>query len=342
MIKQDYFLFMRELVLENKLSPGDVVVCTAAIRDLHRAHPGKFKTEYRGVAPQVFENNPYITAVDKSKAEHIILEYPLIHKSNFTPVHFIGAYHKFLEEKLEVEIPVTEFKPDIHINAIEKAWINQVHEIVGQDMPFWIIVSGGKFDFTNKWWDHHRYQKVVDAFKGRVVFVQVGEAGHHHKPLDGVIDLVGKTDFRQLIRLVHHSRGVICPVTCIMHLAAGVETRYDAFPVRPCVVVAGGREPVSWEHYPSHAFLHTQGMLDCCASGGCWKSRVTPLNDGDSKNESLCAKPVETHNDIKIPKCMDMISADDVIKKVEHYLIESSPTITDAQFSSALPHLTRL
>lgn len=331
---------MRELVLENKLSPGDVVVCSAAIRDLHRAHPGEFKTEYRGVAPQVFEHNPNITVVDKSKSEHIVLEYPLIHKSNTAPVHFIEAYHQFLEEVLGVEIPITEFKPDIHISDLEKTWINQVHEIVGQDIPFWIIVAGGKFDFTNKWWDHERYQEVVDELRGRVLFVQVGEAGHHHKPLNGVIDLVGKTDFRQLIRLVHHARGVICPVTCMMHLAAGVETRYDAFPIRPCVVVAGGREPVSWEHYPWHAYLHTQGMLDCCANGGCWKSRVTPLSDGDPKNKSLCLKPVDIAENIKLPRCMDMITAEDVIRKVEDYLVEAAPVLTEEQFALSEPHLS--
>lgn len=333
---------MRELILENKLSPGDVVVCSAAIRDLHKAHPGKFKTEYRGVAPQVFENNPNITKVDSSKSEHIVLEYPLIHKSNSTPVHFIEAYHGFFEERLGVEVPITEFKPDIHVSDLERSWINQVHEIVGADIPFWIIVAGGKFDFTNKWWCHDRYQKVVDALMGKVLFVQVGESGHHHKPLNGVIDLVGKTDFRQFIRLMYHSRGVICPVTCAMHLAAGVPTRPDAFPTRPCVVVAGGREPVSWEHYPWHAFMHTQGMLRCCSTGGCWKSRVTPLGDEDEKDQSLCEQPIHNGLGAVLPKCMDMISAEDVIQKVEGYLVEASPVLTEDQFSSVSPHLSKI
>jgi len=329
---------MREIVFENKQSPGDVVVCSAAIRDLHLAHPGKFKTTYQGVAPQVFENNPNITRVNMHKAERIVLEYPLIHQSNSTPVHFIEAYHDFLEQRLDLRIPVTKFKPDIHISDEEKSWINQVHEIVGEDIPFWVIVAGGKFDFTNKWWDHARYQEVVNLLKKKVLFVQVGEAGHHHRPLSGVIDLVGKTDMRQLIRLIYHSRGVLCPVTCIMHLAAGIETRPDAFPSRPCVVVAGGREPVSWEQYPNHAYLHTQGMLDCCATGGCWKSRVVPLDDNDEKNDSLCLKPVEAAKGVQIPKCMDMVSTEDVVSKIEDYLIEASPVLTEEQLLVADQH----
>src|SRR3990167_5492074 len=34
----------RALILKNHLSPGDVLVMTAAIHSLHRAHPGKFLT----------------------------------------------------------------------------------------------------------------------------------------------------------------------------------------------------------------------------------------------------------------------------------------------------------
>ena len=37
-----------------------------------------------------------------------------------------------------------------------------------------------------KWWDPARMQAVVDQFAGRILFVQTGEAGHHHPPLWGV------------------------------------------------------------------------------------------------------------------------------------------------------------
>ena len=35
-------------------------------------------------------------------------------------------------------------------------------EIVREDVPFWIIVAGGKLDFTAKWWIADRWQQVVD------------------------------------------------------------------------------------------------------------------------------------------------------------------------------------
>jgi hypothetical protein len=70
-----------------------------------------------------------------------------------------------------------------------------------------------------------------------------------------------------------------------MHLAAAVETRPIAHPSRPCIVVAGGRESPNWEAYPTHQFLHTVGVLPCCATGGCWRSRTLPLGDGDENDE---------------------------------------------------------
>jgi len=309
---------MRKLILKNMQSPGDIVMLTAAVRDLHKACPGQFLTDVRTPSPGLWENNPWITRIqdDEPGAELIECHYPLIHRSNQTPVHFLEGFSRFLAEKLDVAIPPTEFRGDIHISDKEKSWMSQVQEIVGIRVPFWIVVSGGKYDFTAKWWDADRYQQVVDHFDGRILFVQVGERRHFQPPLRNVIDLRGKTSIRQLVRLVYHSQGVLCPVTFLMHLAAAVPARAGAPKNRACVVVAGGREPPHWEAYPHHQFIHTVGALKCCNNGGCWKARAVPLGDGDKKDspESLCVDVVG-----KLPRCMDMITAADVIRRIEMY-----------------------
>lgn len=38
---------MRKLILKNHQSPGDVMMLTAAVRDLHACQPGKFLTDVR-------------------------------------------------------------------------------------------------------------------------------------------------------------------------------------------------------------------------------------------------------------------------------------------------------
>ena len=140
--------------------------------------------------------------------------------------------------------------------------------------------------------------------------------GHHHPKLKGVIDLRGQTSLRELIRLVYHSQGVLCSVTALMHLAAAVETKRGQPANRPCVVVAGGREPAHWEAYPDHQFIHTNGALRCCANGGCWKDRTARLRDGDERDrpDHLCADVVNG-----LPRCMDLITAAEVIRRIELY-----------------------
>ena len=51
-------------------------------------------------------------------------------------------------------------------------------------------------------------------------------------------------------------------------------------------------------------------------AGGCWKSRTLPLGDGDPKDApaELCVDVVGS-----LPRCMDMIGAHEVIRRVEMY-----------------------
>ena len=307
-----------KLILRNFQSPGDIVMMTAAVRDLHACHPGEFLTDVRTSCPALWEHNPYLTPLseDDPGVQVIDCEYPLIHESNTAPYHFVHGFSAFLNERLGLRIRPTAFKGDIHISEHEKAWFSRVEGMHGRCAPFWLMVSGGKYDYTIKWWDPRRYQAVVDHFRGRIDFVRVGETHHYHPPLHGVIDLAGQTSLRQLVRLVYHAQGVLSPISLLMHLAAAVEVKPGMPLNRPCVVVAGGREPPQWTAYPHHQFIHTVGALLCCDNGGCWKSRAFPLGDGDEKDrpEELCVQTVG-----HLPRCMDMITADEVIKRIEMY-----------------------
>jgi ADP-heptose:LPS heptosyltransferase len=309
---------LKKLILRNFQSPGDIVMLTAAVRDLHRSYPGRFLTDVRTSCPALWEHNPYPTPIDDNdpEAEAVDCHYPLIHKSNTTPYHFLHGFVEYLNDHLDLRIRVTAAKGDVYISDEEKAWFSRIEELKGRSQPFWIFASGGKLDYTIKWWSPARYQQVIDHFQGRIEFVQVGEAHHRHPPLRGVIDMRGDTNLRHLMRLVYHSQGVISAVSLLMHLAAAVECRPGMPKNRPCVVIAGGREPPQWTAYPHHQFIHTVGALKCCDNGGCWKSRTVPLGDGDEKDQpdQLCVDVVGM-----LPRCMDMITADDVIRRIELY-----------------------
>lgn len=309
---------MRKLILRNFQSPGDILMLTAAVRDLHRCHPGEFLTDARTSCPELWHHNPHLTPLseDDLGVEVVDCHYPLIHRSNQEPRHFLDGFVEYLNDHLGLRIRVTEFRADIHLSDQERAWFELVESRDGPAPPYWLFASGGKFDYTTKWWSAERYQAVIDHFRGRLLFVQVGESHHYHPPLSGVIDLRGETSHRQLIRLMYHAQGVISAVSFLMHLAAAVEVKPGMPKNRPCVVIAGGREPPHFTAYPHHQFIHTVGALRCCDNGGCWKSRTRPLGDGDPKDEpgELCVDPVGD-----LPRCMDLITADEVIRRIELY-----------------------
>ncbi len=142
-----------KLILRNGLSPGDIVMLTAAVRDLHVCYPGRFLTDVRTACPELWQHNPYLTPLkdDDPEVRAVDCYYPLINQSNQRPYHFIHGFIADLNEKLALDIKPTAFRGDIYLSEQEKAWPSQVEEICGDDRPFWVVTAGGKYDFTNKW-----------------------------------------------------------------------------------------------------------------------------------------------------------------------------------------------
>ena len=163
----------RKLILRNFQSPGDIVMLTAAVRDLHLSHPNEVATDVRTPCPALWENNPYLTPLKEDAKDVQVLDchYPLIHQSNEAPLHFIHGFTEFLNKELQLNSRVQAFRGDIHLSAQEREAPSPVAEYVGRDVPYWLICAGGKKDFTIKWWSADRYQQVVDHFRDRILFV---------------------------------------------------------------------------------------------------------------------------------------------------------------------------
>lgn len=309
-------MYTENLIIRSDLSVGDIVMLTAAIRDLHAAHPGKYKTDVRTFHPDLWLNNPNIIPLTEGK--EIIANYDLVQQSNQKPYHFIHGYRKDIQTTLGIPIPMGEFRGDIHLTDEER-------NTRPFEFKYWVIASGGKNDFTTKWWDPERWQAVVDYWHARgIKFVQVGDRNDPHPDMHNVTDMRGKTSLRQLINLIQHSEGVLCHVTSLMHIAAALPLAGGR--IRPCVVVAGGREQRSWEAYNGHRYLDTIGQLSCCDSGGCWKSRVVP-GIGGSNDDSLCVRPIEIRPGKHLPACLDRITAEHVIEAMRGYMLVEPPIV---------------
>lgn len=299
---------MQKIIFKSFLSPGDALVLTAAIESLHLTYPGEYETDVRTAGMEIWQNNPRITSLQEgdmhTRKEDI--HYPLVHESNQKLNTFLHAYISDLSRIIERPLTLMTNRPHIYLTEEEKSWLDQIaqHFTDGRKIPFWLVNAGTKNDFTCKQWPIEYYQKVIDDTIGQIQWVQVGSKEHAHHPLRGVIDLRGQTNNRQFIRLVYHSKGGLGPVTYLQHLCAAFE--------KPYMCLLGGREGVGWTIYPRQTTFHTIGQLPCCMHGGCWKSRVVPLQDNDNKNNSLCDTPVLGY--LKpVPKCMAIIKPTEVI-----------------------------
>lgn len=320
-----------KIVLSQKLSPGDVVMMTAVVRDLSKKYGKKLQIGMDTSCREIWQNNPRVNQkllTDPTAKKYTINYTDAVRSCNQLPYHFIHGYRLCVEKKLDIALPPTGTTGEIFMSAQEKEW-DTVRKFVGDPKPYWLIMAGCKSDFTTKLWPRSYWQEVIDELRDEITFVQVGKStstkskGLHHKQhkLKGTISLVNKTSLRELIQLTYHSAGAICGITSLMHLASAVPTAPGfGYTKRPCVVLAGGREPAHWEMYQHHAFLHNCGMYKCNRQGGCWKARTEKLNDGNKKKDkSLCLDPVKVKSR-QFPRCMAEVTPDMVIKSVRTYL----------------------
>lgn len=332
---------------------GDIVLVTALVRDVATLHPGEFDLAVDTNFRPVWANNPHASvraAPEPGGPRRVPVVVNYAHAIRETQQgvqrHFLTAFYKSFEQQTGVRVYPTRPSGDLHLSEAEK-----VPRVNGR---YWVILAGGKTDMTVKIWQHRKYQAVVDRLREHGVHcVQAGSANrnHVHEPLDGCLNLVGRTgDIRDFLSLVYHADGVICGVTSGMHVAACFD--------KPCVVIAGGREEPHFVAYANaypeafgprcppvrveHKFLHTVGLLDCCREKGCWKKRVVPIDfkDGTPKGKAKLCLDVVEDDSRPAPRCLKLIEPEHVVKAVMQYYEESViPPIEPLAAASQPPSL---
>ncbi len=282
-----------KVLIRQHQSPGDVLVLSAAIESLAIQFPGRFKFKVESTCPDVWLNNPHVDQSLINSECHIIqAEYNLINRIGNLQAHFIDGFIEDIGPKLGVPLKAQTNRPHLYLTEEEKKPVI--------DGPYALINAGYKTDFTCKHPGSETYQEIVDTFKEKIRFIQIGHESDIHDPLWGIENLVGQTTPRELIRLAYGSLFGVGPVTFLHHIYGALSKPYICF--------IGGREPTTWESYPTATMLSTQGQLPCCKETACWRSRTVPLNDGDKKDTSLCALPVLVGDEM-VPKCMAMIGS---------------------------------
>lgn len=326
---------LRAVKLLHKCAPGDITVLTALVRDLKLTYGDNLLVgiHEKTHCQTLFHNNPHITPLSQlGKHKDISCDYGGMYRRQKTEaIHFLSAFHRNFTDQTGLPVSVRFPYPDLHLSEQERS-----RPIVPG--RYWLVISGGKFDFTIKVWATSYFQEVVSTLKSAfgIQCVQIGNTtGAWHPPLNGVTDLRGKTDLRQMLNLIYHSDGVICGVTSAMHMAAALQ--------RPCVCVAGSREAWWWEAYVHgnrglpgsdslrvpHRYLHTNGLIDCMGYWGCGKHKVrslahrTDCSQKERRDTALCARPVTVTGQDQAA-CMALITPEHVVDAVLSYYVDGT------------------
>jgi len=330
--KWGHAMDIRRVLLTNYQAPGDIVVLTGVVRELLRNHTD-LVIAVDTSANELWANNPLVDLIgrDYDRKEELIergwqeikAEYPSINQSNQRPKHFMEGWLHDLCRALELPpLEVAEFRGDIYLSDEEAGGPPGFLDPSLFQKPVWLLNAGWKRDYTAKQHPTEYFETIVGQTQDLVNWVQIGSTEHEHPRIAGTVDLRGKTSLRELVWLTAWSSGVLTPVSLPLHLAAAVPWIGHPAAYRPCIVLAGGREPQRWELYPGQQYLHTIGALDCCAGHACWRSRTVPLGDGDEKDKSICQ-----HNDQGWPLCQLLIPPQITTYYVRLYAERQKPLI---------------
>jgi len=275
----------RHLVHFYGMTPGDDVMCTVVLREMRRR--GRRGLWMMTRFPELFAGNPDVDAVVPFDVRYERMVNWLGGRT--WGAHYGGHDHAAdrspLPERHIIALmcracgitgPVT-LRPYVHLSDAERA--------AGRLAPRQIALHSSGMSahsaMRNKEWFPERLQRVVHALRGDYTLVQLGSASD--PPLDGCLDLRGRTSMRESAAILAGSVLFLGQVGFLMHLTRAVD--------RPAVIVYGGRE-LPWQSgYSCNTNLAT--ALPCAP---CWRWNA-------------CDHPIER-------ECMRRIDVDEVVAAV--------------------------
>ena len=271
---------------------GGALIWTGLARNLKIEHPDKkiiliYHKGWKEIvlnrqSPDhiIYRNNPDITRViDKLSWKFASQKYDssdlIIIDMNDTKYHYWEGdnreriFYKTGKHAIQIacnacnlENPV--LRPRIVLTDQEKKNANLVIDENGLKNCQYICVEpqikGGLNQ--NKAWFWDRWQELADRLNQWIQanelpwkIVQVGAPGG--KILKGVVDITGKTTFREAAGILENSFIFIAYVGGLVHLAAAVE--------KTCIVMISAWEPEELAAYPGNINLYSQ--IDCANCG---------------------------------------------------------------------------
>ena len=240
---------------------GDNILLTAVLENLKKAYPQvdftiQVSQQYKGL----FEDNPNVVWFDPAEADiRIHCSYKSFDQHTASGGNLIVGFtlHTFkFMQPYRASTPVLQCQtPKFYFELEDNKYGD-----------YYVINANCQKLTQRKLYPYYQY--IIDS-RPDLKFVQIGgnQDRDETQQLNGIVDIRGQTSVKSLVSVVAHSKGVICPPTGIVHIAA-------AFPEVKQIVLTGGTQPVKLIDYPG-----TMHMTAKCEQGwgitcGCLKKVV--------------------------------------------------------------------
>ena len=252
---------------------GGYLTWTAAIREIKRHSDQDLKIipiESHGnsitkiVKSPVFANNPAITydtdyepklflQLNNPRTNYCKQDLPdrAIHRHDRHIIEQICEYYNIFHPQLKCELFLTED---------ESATATDIAKQLDKD--FILIEPHSKTNYTkNRAYPFEKWQKVVDDISKDIQIAQIGVEGS--KLLTNVVDLTGKTSFREATALIEQSKMLVSTEGGLTHAATATKT--------PAMVVVTGYQSPRMVCYPQNINLNIASHGPCGMKGVCEK-----------------------------------------------------------------------
>jgi hypothetical protein len=160
---------------------------------------------------------------------------------------------------------------DLVFSKFEEEWLVQFLKLHGLNVPFVVIEPGTNRDWFGalRGWPQDRWEILVGRFTSEYPVIPIVQIGMKETPpIEGTIDLRGKTSFRQAALLIRHSNMFVGTEGGLMHAAKAVGAN--------AMILWGGVTLPEFAGYPDsqHTICHYVACAPCGNLGWCDKGHI--------------------------------------------------------------------
>ncbi len=180
------------------------------------------------------------------------------HKYRFTlknkDLHAVEAFCKM------INIKAHSVKPKVFLTEKEQAKAKAILEENGIKPKSYIIVETSTLlEKSTKQWSLGNWKKLLTVIQEHYPDLQIVQISPGQKHFGKVIDISGKTSFRESLQFVKNAAAVITTEGALMHSAAIYDT--------PCLVIISKCMAPKVTAYPGQTRLFYDKKLDCAKCG---------------------------------------------------------------------------